>query len=165
MSKYDTIRTAADLVAEVVIHGLSTAQEDINRAADIFGRSTIEELVALANDIGRNNEKGEPDPKGTWCSNRRGTRDTFYFIVFTVLGWEQATDFHNTYTLEIPKIRQERDKALEKSAQQQEELNALYRRHANLVDDNEKLVETNKQLTEEVIRLKAKLYDLMTGAA
>ena len=73
MSKYDSIKTAAELVAEVRLHGLSLAQEDITRAQDIFGRSSIEELVALANDIGRNNDKGEPDPKGTWSSGRPAT--------------------------------------------------------------------------------------------
>lgn len=55
MSKYDSIKTAAELVAEVQAHGLSLAQEDICRAQDIFGRSAVQDLVALANDIGRNN--------------------------------------------------------------------------------------------------------------
>ena len=32
MSKYDSIQTAAELMAEVQAHGLSTAQEDICRA-------------------------------------------------------------------------------------------------------------------------------------
>ena len=64
MSKYDDIKTAAELVAEVRAHGLSLDQEDICRAQDIFGNSPIEELVRLANDIGRNNRNGEPDPRG-----------------------------------------------------------------------------------------------------
>ena len=63
-SEYDNIKTAKDLITEVRIHGLSLAQEDICRAQDIFGHSTIEELVALANDNGRDNENGEPDPNG-----------------------------------------------------------------------------------------------------
>ena len=75
-SKYDSITTAADLVKEVMAHGLSTVQDDLNRAADIFGRSSIEELVNLANDIGRNNENGEPDPKGSWSSGRKATQST-----------------------------------------------------------------------------------------
>ena len=79
-SKYDSITTAADLVKEVMAHGLSTVQDDLNRAADIFGRSSIEELVNLANDIGRNNENGEPDPKGSWSSGRKATQSTFYMI-------------------------------------------------------------------------------------
>lgn len=33
MSKYDGIKTAAELVREVKNHGLSTVQEDLNRAA------------------------------------------------------------------------------------------------------------------------------------
>lgn len=78
MSKYDGIKTAAELVREVKNYGLSTVQEDLNRAADIIGNSEIGELVRLANDIGRNNENGEPDPKGTWSSNRIATQNTFY---------------------------------------------------------------------------------------
>ena len=70
MSKYDSIKTAAELVKEVRLNGLSLAQEDICRAQDIFGNAPIEELVALANDIGRNNRDGEPDPKGTVSSTR-----------------------------------------------------------------------------------------------
>ena len=69
MSKYDSIKTAAELVAEVRVHGLSLAQEDICRVQDIFGNAPIEDLVALANDIGRNNRNGEPDPKGSMSSN------------------------------------------------------------------------------------------------
>ena len=72
-SKYDSIKTAKDLVSEVMMHGFSLNQEDICRAQDIFGHSTIEELVNLANDIGRNDENGTPDPKGTWSSGRRRT--------------------------------------------------------------------------------------------
>lgn len=86
-SKYDSIKTAADLVAEVAAHGLSTEQEDQNRAADIFGNTSIEELDRLANDIGRNNQNGEPDPKGTWSSSRKGTQETFYFIAFSIWNW------------------------------------------------------------------------------
>ena len=86
MSKYDSIKTAADLVAEVQLHGLSTAQEDICRAQDIFGDSPIKELIRLANDIGRDNSKGEPDPKGTWGGGRKGTQGTFYMILHLELG-------------------------------------------------------------------------------
>ena len=52
-SKYDSINTAAELVAEVQANGLSLMQEDICRAQDIFGRSAVKDLIALANDIGR----------------------------------------------------------------------------------------------------------------
>ena len=40
-SKYDSINTAAELVAEVQANGLSLMQEDICRAQDIFGRSAV----------------------------------------------------------------------------------------------------------------------------
>lgn len=51
MSKYDDIKTAAELVAEVRAHGLSLDQEDICRAQDIFGNSPIEELYDALHDV------------------------------------------------------------------------------------------------------------------
>lgn len=87
MSKYNSIKTAAELVAEVQLHGLSTDQEDIRRAQDIFGQTPIKELIRLANDIGMNNEKGEPDPKGTWNSGRKATQGTFQMIVSHIWRW------------------------------------------------------------------------------
>lgn len=98
MSKYDSIDTAADLIREVAVHGLSMDQDDRNRAADIFGRTSIDELARLANDIGRNNEKGEPDPKGTWSSSRKPTQETFYFIAFNIWHWSDAVNFFNEHT-------------------------------------------------------------------
>ena len=97
-SRYDKIQTARDLVMEVKFHGFSCKPEDICRAQDIFGHSTIEELDTLANDIGRNNENGEPDPKGTWSSTRTPTRDTFYSILFQIWNWEEATRFWNEHS-------------------------------------------------------------------
>lgn len=98
MSKYDSIKTAAELVREVKNHGLSTVQEDLNRAADIIGNTEIGELVRLANDIGRNNENGEPDPKGTWNSDRIATQNTFYSIISHIWHWEEVTRFWNQHT-------------------------------------------------------------------
>lgn len=98
VSMYDSIKTAAELVAEVQIHGLSTAQEDICRAQDIFGHTAVDELARLANDIGRNNGQGEPDPNGTWSSGRRGTQSTFYSILVNIWHWEEVTRFWNLHT-------------------------------------------------------------------
>ena len=98
MSKYDSIKTAAELVADVRANGLSTAQEDICRAQDIFGHTPIEELDRLANDIGRDNDKGEPDPHGSWSSSRPATQATFYRIAFSIWNWEDAVRFWNLHT-------------------------------------------------------------------
>ncbi len=98
MSMYDSIKTAAELVAEVQAHGLSSAQEDICRAQDIFGHTAVKELARLANDIGQNNDKGEPDPNGTRSSGRRGTQSTFYSILVNIWHWEEVTRFWNLHT-------------------------------------------------------------------
>jgi chromosome segregation ATPase len=47
MSKYDSINTAAELAAELRANGLSTVQEDIDRAGAIFQGATVEELAAV----------------------------------------------------------------------------------------------------------------------
>lgn len=172
-SIYDEIKTAADLVREVALHGLSTKQEDICRAQDIFGNSAVEELVRLANDNGRNDEHGNPDPKGSWSSGRRATQSIFYSIAFAIWNWEDATRFWNQYT--------NPDKEM---------LVKTYEENANLKKQNETLTERRNQLSQEVeeaankwqstyeqfreqeeralkaeaeiVQLKAKLYDLMT---
>lgn len=176
MSKYDSIETAKDLVREVAAHGLSTAQEDINRAQDIFGRSTIDELAALANDIGRNNANGEPDPKGSWSSSRKPTQETFYFIAFNIWHWSDAVSFFNEHTgtdkaearrlakenkelsTELEAVSGDRDTWMQRANLSAERAVA----RANEVDSlNAKLREKDA----EIMALKAKLYDMMMVGA
>lgn len=171
-SKYDKIQTASDLVMEVKFHGMSLAQEDILRAQDIFGHSTIEELDTLANDIGRNNENGEPDPNGTWSSTRVPTRDTFYFILFHIWNWEDATRFWNQHSnpdrkeiadakiehqhlmAEIKRLKADKEKAEMAEATMMEKYN-------NLIDSYDANAEALERAQQTIIELKAKLYDLM----
>ena len=40
-SIYDSIKTADELVRHVMYHGFSTKDDDISRAADIFGHTAI----------------------------------------------------------------------------------------------------------------------------
>lgn len=172
MSKYDGIKTAAELVREVKNHGLSTVQEDLNRAADIIGNSEIGELVRLANDIGRNNENGEPDPKGTRSSNRIATQNTFYSIISHVWHWEEVTRFWNQHT--NPE-HEELSELRGISIRLGEENKALVARRAELLEDAKRGAEyissLNSELAEararaeaaeaEVVQLKARLYDLL----
>jgi len=171
-SKYDSIQTAAELVAEVQNHGLSLAQGDICRAQDIFGHTPIEDMVQLANDIGRNNAKGEPDPKGTWSSGRRATQSTFYSILTNIWHWEEVTRFWNEHT----NPQTEKLKELQDLNKRLAETNdALKFRKEGLVAEEDQMskqivelknkvgiAETRaKEAEKEVVRLKAKLYDLM----
>lgn len=171
-SKYDNIKTAKDLVSEVMMHGLSLNQEDICRAQDIFGHSTIEELVDLANDIGRNDENGNPDPKGTWSSGRRGTRSTFYQITFNIWSWEDATRFWNQHsnpdrdalTVAVAEAR-----AVKNELKRMNEAFESLREKATKLDaDLSKSVQKEfearaalKEAEAEIIRLKARLFDMM----
>ncbi len=179
MSKYDNIGTAAELVSEVQLHGLSLAQEDICRAQDIFGHTSIEELARLANDIGRDNEKGEPDPKGSRSSGRRATQSTFYSILSSIWHWEEVTRFWNTYTNpdheNLIAMRADWDdmkEQLSKLEDQLEESRAQVKveHEARLAETSEKLDarKENDVLKVElhdrnmtIMELKAKLYDLL----
>ncbi len=171
-SIYDNIKTAKGLVELVSIHGLSTEVEDICRAQDIFGRATIEELDELANDIGRNNDKGEPDPKGTWSSGRKGTQSVFYSILYHIWSWEEATRFYNQHTnpeyIELKSLREEAkllESTVERLTARRDELLAEEKEAANmLVQEMNKTSEATaraEKAEEEIVRLKAKLYDLM----
>lgn len=179
MSKYDSIGTAAELIKEVQLNGLSTDIDDLNRAADIFGRSPVKELVTLANDIGRNNDDGEPDPKGSWSSDRKPTRDTFYLIAKYIWSFEDVTRFWNMHTNpDHEKLKELRDLqgGLKKDlVRLEEELRtrrdeARSEHEARLAETSDKL-KAQKEIDRlsaelhdknmEVMELKAKLYDMM----
>ena len=155
-SKYDRIKTAKDLIFEVLAHGLSLAQEDILRAQDIFGHSTIEELAFLANDIGRDNENGEPDPKGSCYSGRPGTRAIFYQILFNIWHWEEATRFWNQHS------NPEREELLNLRTARKDWAEQYDKQGRLLKEEHDKrLEETSERLrqTERAERLDAELYD------
>lgn len=173
-SIYDNIKTARELVSFVRAHGFSTNIEDICRAQDIFGNTAIEELDDLANDIGRNNEHGEPDPKGTWSSGRIETRSTFYSILFQIWNWEDATHFWHQHSNpdfeELKALRAERKTHGERIQQltaRRDELLKEIKDGGEIIDDiTEKSREWQRRAEaaeQEVIALKAKLYDYMTA--
>lgn len=152
MSKYDKIETAAELVAEVQLHGLSTNQEDICRAQDIFGNSPLEELARLANE--------------------KATQRTFYMILSNIWNWEDVTRFWNQYTnpqtKELEELRKEHIKLnmmYEGSLNRNSELKRLLEEEAGLAMDLQTRVGDAQRVAEdaeaEVMRLKAKLYDLI----
>lgn len=173
-SIYDNIKTAKDLISEVMASGLSTNQEDICRAQDIIGTSTIEELVELANDIGRDDEHGNPDPKGSWCRGRRATQGTFYMVLFRIWNWEQATRFWNEHT---NPDKEEKTRLYEENIKMDAQIKRLghelneeqEKRKSELAEKIEARSEAAKLATElyekemEIIKLKAKLYDLMNA--
>lgn len=171
-SIYDNIKTARELVQAVRISGLSTATEDICRAQDIFGHSTIEELEELANDTGRNNENGEPDPNGSWSSGRAATRGTFYSILFNIWNWEDATRFWNQHSNpeyeELKKLREDRrilESRIEKLTARRDELMEQVKTGADATLENWNKFREQEERAEaaeaEIVKLKARLYDLL----
>lgn len=171
-SKYDSIKTAAELVKEVRLNGLSLAQEDICRAQDIFGNTPIEELAFLANDIGRNNRDGEPDPKGTVSSDRPATQNTFYSILFRIWHWEDATRFWNQHSNpEHEEIVELRAKLKAEMSEHSATKKALEHEHNAVLNERSQVCELKAKVAcldskvcdqnMTIMELKAKLYDLM----
>lgn len=155
-SQYDNIKTAADLITEVQCHGLSQKTEDLNRAADIIGNTPVKELIRLANDIGRVNRDGEPDPMGTWSSNRPATQSTFYMIISNIWNWEEVTRFWNRHT----------NPEHEQLKQAQADLKTYMSRITELEkavkqSGIDRLINELHDKDQEIKELKAKLYDLL----
>lgn len=154
-SIYDKIETAKDLIREVKAHGLSTKTDDICRAQDIFGRSTIEELDALATD--------------------NKTHSTFYFTLFTIWNWEEATRFFNEHSnisyIEgrnavkgARTLTEEIDKLEARIARQNGEIAEYKEAIKQHLDEK---VEYQKEIDEKdalIIKLKARLFDLMVAS-
>ena len=171
-SIYDNIKTPKELLEIVKVHGLNTEIEDVCRAQDIFGRAPIEDLVALANDNGRKNDAGKTDPSGSWSSGRDGLQKTFYSVLFHIWNWEDATRFWNQHT--NPEYA-----SLKKTAEKVKELDAelsvtksdctstkieaeIYRTDLEKAEiENTNLSAKVKAQEEEIMKLKARLYDLM----
>lgn len=175
MSIYDSVKTAKDLITEVRAHGLSTAAEDICRAQDIFGHSTIEELAALATDNGRRDEDGTPNQFGNWSSGRDGTQKVFYQIIFTIWNWEEATKYYNEHSNPLyiegrnaVKERNQLNKTLENQSAQLDKLNQEITEDKDAINQliGEKY-EYQKEIDEKdavIVKLKARLYDLMVAS-
>lgn len=177
-SIYDGIKTPKELLQEVRINGLSTKQEDIYRAQDIFGHAPIADLVELANDNGKLKDfNGTPDPRGTIVSGREGFSKCFYQVLFHIWNWEDATRFYNQHSnFLVIDAMEERKTLHQKVDQLGKELEHV---KSDLIQEhNERLNATTAELGARkkidlleaevhdrdmtIMELKAKLYDLMT---
>jgi len=170
-TKLEQIETATELVQLVSWQGVSTKQEDICKMQDIIGHSTLDELIKLANDNGRCDANGNPDPDGTWCCGRRGTRQDFYHLLSVIWNWEDLIRFWNEHTdpgyKELRELREhskDMEEQINRAAQEKATSRDMYNHQAERAHNAEKKVE---ELEAEILKLKAKLYDMMTnnGAA
>jgi len=173
MSIYDKITTAKDLILEVKAHGLSTKIEDMCRAQDIFGNSTVEGLEALATDNGRRDTNGTPDQFGSWSSGKEGTQKIFYQIIFTIWSWEEATKYYNEHSNPLYIEGRKAIKECGELNKKIESQNAYIEELTQHIEDDkaainqvlDEKVAYTKELEEkdaEIIKLKARLYDLIT---
>lgn len=176
-SKYDRIHSAEELLKDVAMHGLSTAQEDICRAQDIFGHSEVKELVRLANDNGRlKGFGGEPDPRGTVNSGRDGLSKYFYQVAFHIWNWEDAVRFYNRHSNfpvidAMDELQEIRKKNTELNAALMAANDATVQEHKMRLDETAEKLDAQKEIERlkaelhdrdmAIMELKAKLYDLM----
>ncbi|MBR1613887.1 MAG: hypothetical protein IJ673_00240 [Treponema sp.] len=136
-SQYDSIKTARELLKDVAVHGLSTREEDMCRVQDIFGHSIIEELAELAHE----------------------NRDLFYFVAFKIWNWEAATEFWNKHS--NTKVEDLEARNIELEAELKKAEAAVVARSEQLKDQMEKELAEKDQ---EIIRLKARLFDMIEAA-
>ena len=150
-SQYDKIKTAKELIEEIRIHGFSTVQEDVCRAQDIFGHSPVGELVEIASG---------------------SHQDAFYMVLFHIWNWRDATAFYNEHSNpdNVKVLKEELSgckKELKNAAENIEKLKEGYSKelenNRNLGKSLNEFEEENRKLEDEIIRLKAKLYDSMVG--
>jgi len=162
---YSKIEDAKELIIHVINNGLSTDQEDRERADQILGCQSDEILYNLAHD--------------TEEINGQKVSDAFYYIMFNVWPLPIAIDFYNENTLDVSKkllkLREyevalkkakkdieDRDKAIEARMKTQAEYCSAYQE----ADLKWQIAEREKnEAQQEVLTLKAKLYDLMTAGA
>ena len=160
-SEYDNINNLRDLLVHITMHGMSTKTEDILRMQDIVGNTSVQDLVAFAND---------KDEMGNMKNWRR-----FYSLLFSIWNWEDALTFwannSNPERAKMSALR-ERNKVLEKENCENKKLKAwldkAYEKQEYYRDQYTQTLEKNmdmekilKQKDEEIVKLKAKMYDLM----
>lgn len=161
-SIYDKIKTARELLIEVQIHGFSTKDEDICRAQDIIGRTSVEELDALANDNGID---------GGMRTGRRVTQAVFYQVLFHIWYWEEATRFYNQHSnSEYKKLRESGVDAQKTKEQLAKAMEDIQREHEVVLNERSKVIKLERELEGlsselhdremTIMELKAKLYDL-----
>lgn len=160
-SKYEFVTTAKALFDKIRIDGgRSTMQEDTDCILDILKKATDYELAAFAND--------------------NAYQDIVYDTLFDVWGWREAAKFweiytsesHNNLTGKVIVAEGERQKAvrdLEAATRVAEtaknNARTLNSRVAELEADKIELGRMNYELEQEILRLKAKLYDMMVAGA
>ena len=150
-TKLEQIETATELVQLVSWQGVSTKQEDICKMQDIIGHSTIKQLDELAND--------------------NKTQSTFYHLLSVIWSWEDLIKFWNVHTdpgykeLRELRDRKNKDDAVTKSEKAEAaHWRDMFNHQVVKAQNAEKKV---AELETEILKLKAKLYDMMTnnGAA
>jgi hypothetical protein len=155
VGRYDNIETAKDLIREVISGGFSTQQHDRNRAADIFGRTSIGELAALANSTEE------------ICG--KYVHSTFYFIAHGIWNWEELVRFYNEHTntdkAELRKTKATLADTEKERARLQSDYDTALQSCREANNNHRNAADDLAAAQQEIVTLKAKLYDLMTAGA
>lgn len=149
--RYDDIKTAKELIHEVALNGISLNQEDQCRAQDIIGHSTVGELKGLANSFAQIGNKSESS--------------VFYFIIQNLWAIEDVIRFWNNNSnpehQEFKKLREETQKLKEKKDRLSKAYKSLLADYDNLKKELEQMKDKSSRDTQEIFKLKARLFDFM----
>lgn len=142
--KYDEIQTAEELVNEIAINGISLNQNDQIRAQDIIGHSSVGELENLAN-------------------GKLGGK--FYFLLQHIWNIEDVIRFWNNHSNQEHKEFQICREKVKKLTKENEESSTAYmsllKDYGNLKKELAMLESKEKKSAEEILKLKARLFDMM----
>lgn len=167
-TKLEQITTASELITYTLAFGVPTDPESICRMQDIIGHSTEEELEALADKYQEHDRTGKQ----------------FYFVLYHIWNWEDATRYflqHSSLTVkgledsveelsnDKVNLTKENDKLRtwhDNDTERIKDLNAQLAEAVKTVSDQDREADNLRQSIilkdQEIIELKAKLYDLMT---
>lgn len=164
-TKLEQIETIQELLTYITAFGIPTDTESICKMQDIVGNSPVKTLVELAQDDGTK----VADDGSRWSTGRHGSQKEMMALLFTIWHWEDATSFYNRHVnkeyREIKAKAQDAESA-EKRAGECKRAFDEYRYKWEEAEQKAYVAECNlKKAQDEILKLKAMLFDYMTKTA
>lgn len=162
-SKYDSIKYLPALIQDVRQNGVLVDADSILRMHDIIKHTATDTLIhfAAGKDMFGETPKSEEEK-----SEAHFKQNALFAILFHVWGWERTAEF---YLLHATPGKKTIQKLQEENASLQTQIKLLRKTLSTsssdltkLTQENELLSETICQKDEEITRLKAQMFDLIT---
>lgn len=158
MMRFEEIKTAEELVQYTKFHGIPTDPDSISFMQDVVGHDTVRNLAALAE------------------TKEEGKANALFQLLFTIWNWRDAVAFHNRHgNPEYQQLKSKAEEADRLRKAYEEELDARQdsdtriRELCDAVQKRDEQIQLQqdrmKELDLEILKLKAKLYDMMAKEA